>query len=274
MQTIRLLDLNIWNYNEPWTVRCDLIVDLILDSQPDLVALQEIRYCDWRLDPRHQADQILAGLPGYRSVWQPAHYWPAGSPKMPGEQQWEGLAILSPHPIVDRAVAHLSRAADDKTDTFQRIVLGAQVRTPGSPLWLFNTHFPLSSRARARVAVEAAEFVTQTAGRLPFVLTGDLNAQPEEPTIRYLSGREAIGGQTTTLIDAWTFRHPDRPGYTYPAWGPQQRIDYVFLSPQIRVQTIEVVGQVEGPEITAPSDHCGLFAVLEAEVHAEHTSLA
>ena len=57
MSTIRVLDLNIWNYNEPWPARRDLIVDLISDAQPDIVALQEIRYHERTADLQHQADQ-------------------------------------------------------------------------------------------------------------------------------------------------------------------------------------------------------------------------
>lgn len=98
MSRVRILDLNIWNYNKPWPERRDRIVDLILDTQPDVVALQEIQYRDWTIDPRHQGDQILAGLAGYASVWQPAHYWTPGRGDNAGELKWEGLAILSPHP--------------------------------------------------------------------------------------------------------------------------------------------------------------------------------
>ena len=96
MQTdsIRILNLNIWNYNPPWATRRERIVDLILDTQPDAVALQEIRYRDWSIDPRHQADQILAGLEGYAAVWAPAHYWSAGSGHNVGELEWEGLTLL------------------------------------------------------------------------------------------------------------------------------------------------------------------------------------
>lgn len=124
LNTIRILDLNIWNYNEPWPARRARIVDLILEAQPDIVALQEVRYRDWLVDPRHQAEQILSGLPGYGAIWHPAHHWPAHAAHNPG-QEWEGLAILSPHPIVDQAILQLSREPDDPRDTFQRLVVAS-----------------------------------------------------------------------------------------------------------------------------------------------------
>jgi endonuclease/exonuclease/phosphatase family metal-dependent hydrolase len=262
---IRLLDLNIWNYNEPWPARRDLIIDLILDLEPDIVALQEVRYRDWTIDPRHQGDQILAGLAGFASVWQPAHYWSPGQGGNVGELEWEGLAILSPHPIVDQAVVRLSRNPDDPRDGFQRLVLGALVRAPSGPFWLFNTHYPLSERARERVVVETARFCRQTAGDLPFALVGDMNAQPQDLPIRYLTGQTAIEAQRGDLVDAWLACHPDQAGYTFPAWAPSKRIDYVLVPPGTGVQQISVVGHVSRQDVVSPSDHCALLAVLQTE---------
>jgi endonuclease/exonuclease/phosphatase family metal-dependent hydrolase len=261
MNTIRILDLNIWNYNEPWATRRGLIRDLIRVTEPDLVALQEVRYRDWSHDPRHQADQILDGLPGYAAVWHPAHYWPPRAEEGEG-RQWEGLAILSSHPIVDCAIAHLSRASDDPRDTFQRLVLGAQVRTPAGSFWLFNTHYPLSGRARNRVVFESLAFVRHRAGNMPFAFTGDLNAEPDDLPIRYLTGQTEIRGQRGTLVDAWTACHPDEAGYTYPAWEPQKRIDYLFVPSTARIQKIAVVGTTPSRETISPSDHCGLLVTL------------
>ena len=253
MSVVRLLDLNIWNVNEPWTARRERIVDLIATAAPDVVALQEVRYCDWIADARHQADQIIDSLPGYRSVWQPAHYWQPGEGHNTGRTEWEGLAILSPHPIVDRALLRLSRDPNDERDHFQRLVLGAQVRTPAGSFWTFNTHYPLSAQARTRVAAETLAFVEQVARGQAYALTGDLNAEPEDPPIHHLTGG---------LTDAWTAHRPGEPGYTFPAWGPFKRIDYVLVPPQVEVREIEILGTVPDRETVSPSDHCALLATL------------
>lgn len=260
--TIRILDLNIWNYNDPWEARRDAIVVLILDSQPDIVALQEVRHQSWRDDPRHQADQIVASLPGYHLLWHPAHYWPA-EPGSDQGRQWEGLALLSPHPFTDLAVAHLSRDMNDPRDHFQRLVLAGEIHTHLGPFWLFNTHFPLSGAARERVAVESVQFVAQIAGELPFAFTGDLNAEPQDWPIRFMTGQVEAGNQRSPLTDAWVGRHGAEPGYTYSAWEPSQRIDYLLVPPVVQVKRMEVVGMVPGREHVSPSDHCGLLADLQ-----------
>ena len=262
MTELRILNLNIWNYNAPWPERRARIVELIRDTHPDLVALQEIRYQDWLPQRGHQADQILAGLSGYNILWHPAHYWPRGRGDNPGQTCWEGLAILSRHPIVDQALLRLSRDPDDPRDSFQRLVLGAQVQRSAGPFWLFDTHYPLSSAARDRVAVETHDFVRQAAGNVPFALTGDFNAQPTDLPIRFLSGQVEVDGAGGTLVDAWHTTHPAEPGYTFPAWGPARRIDYLWVPPTVQIESIAVVGQVPNREVVSPSDHCGLLAVL------------
>jgi len=264
MNRVRILNLNIWNYNDPWEARRERIVALIRSTLPDIVALQEIRGRDWGPEVRHQADQILAHLPGYSSIWEPAHYWAPGAGHNQGRLEWEGLAILSAHPLVDRAVLRLTRDATDEHDSFQRIVLGAQVQTLNGPFWVFTTHYPLSAVARARVAPETLAFVERTADGLPCTLTGDLNAEPEEESIHILTGSDDTGRARGGLIDAWHARYPGQPGYTFPAWGPSKRIDYLLVPPDVSVREIEVLGQVPDRETVSPSDHCALLATLEA----------
>jgi endonuclease/exonuclease/phosphatase family metal-dependent hydrolase len=261
MASLRVLNLNIWNYNEPWVERRARIVGLIQDTDPDLVALQEIRHHDWLPYTSHQADQILSELSGYYSIWHPAHYWAPGRGDNRGQSCWEGLAIFSRTPIVDQALTRLSRDPSDERDAHQRLVLGAQVQTAAGPFWLFDTHYPLSADARERVAVETHAFVHQTAGDSPFALAGDFNAQPDELPIRFLCGEAEIDGQTGTLIDAWQSAHPTDPGHTFPAWEPARRIDYLWLA-GVQIQSIRVVGSVPNRETISPSDHCGLLATV------------
>lgn len=257
MDTLRILNLNIWNYNAPWPTRCSLIAGLIARTRPDAVALQEVRYQSW-LDNRHQADQILDELSEpYHTIWQPAAYW-----ALDEGDQWEGLAVLSRYPIVDQATVRLERDPNDPRDSFVRRVLGAQIRVGDAHLWVFDTHYPLSEQARARVAPITLDFVRQTAGGHPFVLTGDFNAQPDELPIRFLTGQAEIGGVCGDLRDAWTACHPGDVGYTFSAWERFQRIDYLFTGPGVEAPEIEIVGQTPSREITSPSDHCGLLATV------------
>ena len=258
---IRIFSLNIWNYNEPWGLRRELIVESIRQSKPDIVALQEVQYRSWE-NPRHQADQIARSFPEYDLVWQPAHYYVDEE----GVKSWEGLAILSRLPIIDRHYTLLSRDEKDPQDEFQRIVLGTEIHTPEGAFWVFTTHFPLSAEARERVVREAYDFVVNTARGKPFVVAGDFNAEPDSAVIRFLTGHLALKGERGTWLDAWALLHPDEPGFTSPARNPRERIDYIFVSPSMKVREIALAAMEPNAQGIYPSDHCGLAAELELAV--------
>ncbi len=257
--TVRVFNLNIWNYNEPWEMRRRLIVEAIKQNEPDLVAIQEVQYRSWyKKDPRHQADQITERLSGYMLIWQPAHYYrdcEAG-------EKWEGLAILSRFPVVARRYLPLSCDEDDPRDALQRIVLGAEVYTLGGTFWLFTTHFPLSAKARERVVCDVYDFVMRTSEGRPFCLTGDFNAEPHSLPIRFLTGQLTLRGQLGTLIDAWALKHPDNAGFTSPTWEPRERIDYILVSSSVKVHNVALTATESNAQGIYPSDHCGLLAEL------------
>ena len=259
---VTIMGLNIWNYNEPWATRRELIAQAIQRADVELVALQEVRYDNsYGEDCRHQAAQILTRLPGYEMIWQPAMRYP--SPKADqGLVQWEGLAILSRLPIVDRRHIWLSRDREDVRDNHQRIVLGARVITTSGPFWFFTTHLSLSARGRERTIVEVYRFARDTAGQEPFAITGDFNALPSDPPIRFLLGEETLEGRSGDWADAWMCRHPTGPGYTNSPWEPNKRIDYVFLPRAEMVREIEIVGDQSDSDGIYPSDHLGLRAEL------------
>ena len=62
-------------------------------------------------------------------------------------------------------------------------------------------------------------------------------------------------------VDAYRKLHAD-PGYTFPTWGPNIRLDYLFTPASLtpRVKTCEVV---HAPEVRDASDHLPLFAEID-----------
>jgi len=258
--TICLLDLNIWNYNEPWSARRNLIVELIREANADVVALQEIQCRSWLDDPGHQAAQIRARLPEFELIWHPAHYWAPGWGDNLGEK-WEGLAILSRYPIVDQRFRQLTRRREDGASPWLRGVLGGLVRSPDGPFWLFSTH---RSGKRSYAATEVLSFVDGTASGKPFVLTGDFNVTPDSVDIRFLTGQATIDGQRGKLVDAWAVARPGESGETVLSWKvrPGKRIDYVLISPDVSVIGIRLAGDRPDSEGVYPSDHLALVADL------------
>lgn len=72
---------------------------------------------------------------------------------------------------------------------------------------------------------------------------GDLNARPDAPVLAPIKAR---------LKDT----APDEKLYTFPSNAPDRKIDYIFVSEDIKVNGVKVPDRVL-------SDHCPFIAELE-----------
>jgi hypothetical protein len=129
---------------------------------------------------------------------------------------------------------------------------------------------------------------------IPVVLLGDFNApshldwtQPavgaRPHVIRPFSWPTSVAAEEAGLVDAYRAVHPDpvtHPGLTWPAGRPfvkgynpaadghpADRIDFMYLSPDVVVHDVQVVGEPEAPDSQVtfdpwPTDHRGLLATL------------
>lgn len=179
----------------------EAVAQVIIDAEPDVVALQEVDQNTTRSGNVFQAE-VLGELTQMESVFFPA------IPLQGGEY---GLSILSRHPL--GTLTHLDLTSTGE----QRIVAVAEVMHPsGDMITIANTHMGLTVAERE---VQATEILGALAGRANVVLMGDLNADPDESTI---AAFENVLSDGYVGIGA-------RPGFTFPATAPDRRIDYVLL---------------------------------------------
>ncbi|WP_165969827.1 endonuclease/exonuclease/phosphatase family protein [Nonomuraea terrae] len=162
-------------------------------------------------------------------------------PPAPGRPRRRyGTAILTRHPVLEGDNTWLPRRPGRE----QRGLLRALVAVRGVRVQVFNTHLQNNDAdERLDQARAIGPLAASRAG--PVVLTGDLNARPGTPEIRVLA---------EVLADAWPTAG-EGDGRTYPAGGPDARIDYVFTSPGVEVAAAWVVR-------CDASDHLPVFADL------------
>jgi endonuclease/exonuclease/phosphatase family metal-dependent hydrolase len=252
---MRVMTFNIWNYNPSWKERRALIAGLIKHHQPDVVALQETRH-DFRFERGKGQGEQIAELTGYYPTFA------LGQVYIPLLRVAEGLTILARDAPVRTTVEQLTRHWGERADQNQRVCLCVTVSSGGSLFHVFDTHFSLSAAARRTNALEVTRFVAEQAQGEPAVLMGDLNAEPDAPEIRFLTGQEPLEGQTASFTDCWTSAHPDAPGFTYASFNPVRRIDYVLgLNLPAGVKGAEIIGG-EASNGVYPSDHMGLVVDL------------
>lgn len=211
----------------------DRIARVILDEDPDFVALQEVDFLTRRARGYDLATEL-----GWRTKMAPLF---GRAMKYDGGEY--GEAILSKHSFVSTRNVPLPHSEDREP----RAALEATITHPsGATIALVGTHLDHLRDERDRLAQAQAIVKAFSKNALPTILAGDLNALPKSETLALLRRH-------------WTAAHGDSPAPTFPSKAPRSKIDYIMFAPKDRWRVIEL--RVIADEIA--SDHCALVAELE-----------
>ncbi len=257
------MDLTLMSYNikvGSWTAGgLEAVAAVIAGVNPDIVALQEVDRGMARTGNIDQAAWLSERL-GCHAVFAPA----SGGAAFGVEYGEYGIAMLSRRPIIEherRLLYHRPLPPEQRPARYhaeQRAVLGCTVDFDGTLLDVFCTHFDLSEDQRMHQAAEVAEFCTSWHPGRPVVLMGDFNAAPDSAEVatlrralRDVFHEQGIGGD-----ERLTFPSGALGSRTEDGWSGA--IDYVFVSPHIRVRAIEVLR-----ETMPASDHAPVVVRLE-----------
>lgn len=210
----------------------DLIARVILDLDPDLVALQEVDVRTRRARGRDLATE-LGQRTGLMPLFARAMSYDGGE---------YGVGILSRYAFRSTRALALPSTADNEP----RVAVEAVVDLPsGTSIAFVATHLDNAS-AEDRAAQARAINEAFGKGDRPRLLAGDFNATPESETIALLK-------------ESWTPTDGLDAPPTFPSNEPEIKIDYVFFAPQDRW----VVKETRVIENTVASDHFALFTTLE-----------
>ncbi len=276
---LRVLTLNIWNKSGPWAARAESIRRGLEQLEPDLVGLQEVLQLEGRSgDP--EGDQLaeLNQRLGFHAAY-------AKATEFGGGLQF-GNALLSRFPILE----HTRIALPECDSGEQRSVLYALVDHPQGALPVFVTHFNWKLHHGAVRQKQIQSLVDQVfrlapldERKLPPIVMGDFNAEPDSDEMRFMRGLTSLEGRTVYFTDAWVFAGRDRAspagsqGYTFDsrnpyaalAHEPPRRIDYIYVrgpDHRFRGEPIETRVVFDAPDASDPAvwptDHFGVFTRL------------
>ena len=246
---MKVLTLNLDGYGTkhgPWVERRGAIAGAIGRHDPDVVALQAVRKDATQVGGLDQASQLRELLPQLPAcAFEPAMVLPDGSV--------EGLAFLARSAPEETGSRRLLLARDAE-DSMRRLVFQASFQVPGGVLRVFNAQFSSIPAQNAANLAEASESLARWDG--PAVLVGDFNCRPDAPGL----ARLRAGGWE----DLWGRLRPGDEGFTFESDRPDQRIDYVWVRPELlgRAHSIELV-MASGSEGVRLSDHHGLLAAID-----------
>jgi endonuclease/exonuclease/phosphatase family metal-dependent hydrolase len=209
----------------------DAVAEVVERLGPDILLLQET---GGRRSLRRVADGL--GLDLARDPWSPL-------------RRRVKDAVLTRPPW--RIVGHRQHRFGGSARLYPRGALVAQVGRAGRRVWAVSLHLGLAPVERNAHAHALTDLCAGLAGG-PVVIGGDLNAAPDERSVRWIADR---------YWDAWaTTAGTVDGGHTFPASEPTARIDYLFASAGLRAITARVAARAE-----AASDHLPVLAELEIE---------
>jgi endonuclease/exonuclease/phosphatase family metal-dependent hydrolase len=245
MAKLRIVTINVQN-SEGDPRRIPLINRELRRLDPDLIALQEVLHTP----KRNQLDELLEGL-----EFQRTHQSAAMAYAPPWVERYGGGAMATrwPHRIVEC----LDLRGADATDV-PWCTLAAVVDVPGEGELLFivaSSSWRLEAEAaRERQAIALTDLDARHRRALPTIIGGDFNAAPDAASVRYLTGRQALGGRSVYYHDAWAVAG-DGPGWTWSVDNPNGRevIDQIVRQPNHR-RRIDYV--LIGSWHAHPNAHC------------------
>jgi endonuclease/exonuclease/phosphatase family metal-dependent hydrolase len=255
-QTLGVMTFNV-RYPSPddgpnvWENRRDILVETIRLKNPDLFGTQELfhkqgqyiadklpEYTWFGISRRGNNQDEHMGVfykPSKLRLLESGNFWLSESPDTPGSMSWD----VSLPRMVTWGLFEISET--------------------GRRIYFYNTHFP-HRREDAAARVECAKVIAKRMRTLPedlpFLMTGDFNAQVGEDVYKIL---------VPPLKDAWVETpRKSGPETTSSRWHGNtegRRIDWILYRGNIK--TLEAETVTHNLDGRYPSDHYPVFVTLE-----------
>lgn len=246
---IRTLSLNIGYYGNKhgeWIDRKKLIVETIIETRADIVALQAVCADPDIENGTNQVAQLSKGLQNY-----PYYIFSPVSRKPNGRQ--EGNAILSKLPILNTDTSLLQLNSGDE-DPVQRLLVRCLFEVNNKKFQVINGHFSWVKEQTAQNVSNALPILSSITEDA--ILIGDLNTDPKD---QLLAPLVQIG-----WTDMWEKLNSGEQGYTFESDKPFTRVDYAWANESMKekIKSIAVVKKANN-DMVRLSDHFGLLIHLQ-----------
>ncbi len=232
---ISVMSFNVQHFSEFHSKKIDypLFAEAIRSTGADVVGLNETYAEGSVFRKKAQAETVAQAL-----GW---HWYFAEAIRL--RQGGYGNSIISKYPLTNARTVPIP---DPKPRRYKgyyetRCVLRCTAQTEEGPLEFAVTHFGLNPDEQKNAVDTVSGLI------LPerFVLMGDFNVRPGNPALSPIRDR---------LADTADAPGGNRP--TFPADAPDRKIDYIFVSKDVRVLSADV------PELVV-SDHRPYLARIE-----------
>ncbi len=251
MPQVKLATLNLFNRMGQWGHRAPLLIDQFEQLLPDVIGLQEV---DMVLDQgMYISKQVNTRLPG-----QP-HYRIKHAVNPGQRASFHGIATMSRIGFEEHEILDLM--------THERIAQRFVHKVDAQPFFLINTHLhwpPEAKQDRVDEIECMLEWHARDTRGYPLVILGDFNAYADPPEPATL----LMKSHFRSALEVANGREPEKtwttPVNTYDD-SPHGTLDYIFISKEWQVVEANLAFNQPDPHDpnNYPSDHLGLYAILE-----------
>lgn len=258
-RTVKVMTINLRQFQDWWEDRFPLIADEIVRLNPDIIGMQEMQI---GINQSAMLEKLINEKSGGQLKYYVYEHLKTGSEMIEGE----GIAIFSKFPFEKKTFANLD---------YGRLVLATRIDLgEGLKIDFFDTHLHHKGGDDVRFgqAKKIVDLVQKLDAANVTFLTGDMNSEETSNTIKYFLDN--------SFVDTYKKFHGDK---TYPDGNtssviltkqniPQkqnERIDYVFLkTPPGRQDMARILDSVvcfknKNAEGLYPSDHLGVMTTVE-----------
>ncbi len=212
----------------------DAIAKVIIDADPDFVALQEV---DFKTNRAKKYD-LVTEL-GWRVKMAPIF-----AKAMDYDSGEYGEGVLSKYTFIQTRNVALPYTPGNEPRAAIEVIT---VLASGDTIAFVGTHLDHLKDEKDRVAQAKKINEVFSLNTYPTILAGDLNAKPESRPINILE-------------EVWSTSYDKKkPKPTFPSDNPQVKIDYVMLYPKNKWKILET----KVIQDSVASDHCAYLVTIE-----------
>jgi len=239
------------------------IIRVLKEADADIIALQEVDFQSARTFKTNQMDAIARALNmpyvAYVTTWNlkylPFPYWP---PSRHFGSILSGQCILSRYPLIEQSVQVFSKPVENSFwynwFYLDRVMQKVTVQLGDRVAKVWNVHLEAFQQP---TKLEQAKFIGERVltdpSPLKFAL-GDFNSKSfsiNDPQYHHDTEALKLFQSESDLKNAET----GTAFYTIPSWEPKDKIDHIFYSPTIHLQSVEALS-------SQASDHLSVKAVF------------
>ncbi|MCJ1909710.1 endonuclease/exonuclease/phosphatase family protein [Planococcus ruber] len=256
-RTVSTIPLKVMSFNIAHGMGMDNRVDLeriayiIEQSETEVIGLQELdRYFDERSSFIDQVEWLSKRLGMYAAFGANLDFEPLEAER-PRRQY--GNAVFSKYPIKYVENHLLTEVESPFAPSEQRGILEAVIEVDGTYLSFYNTHLSLKEEQLQLNVDEILSIMDKS--QFPKVLTGDFNANPEQPQLNRF--RNALNDVFADVEEgkSFTYPAPHQDGSDGVMLKPITRIDYIWTDSAMPPKQASVIE-------TSASDHLPIVAEL------------